>query len=97
MEFLQFLATGLGRTLLIMVFFGAIILFLRLLYGPKGIFRDPAWDAAPKNQADTQPETQAENQAENRVKDNLENALKNPPDPFLVTNLEHERDNLKKQ
>ncbi|WP_012611288.1 hypothetical protein [Nitratidesulfovibrio oxamicus] len=33
-----------GQYVLIIGFFGAIIWFLRFLYGPKGIFRDPAWD-----------------------------------------------------
>lgn len=33
-----------GQYVLIIAFFGSIIWFLRFLYGPKGIFRDPAWD-----------------------------------------------------
>ncbi|MEG6506709.1 hypothetical protein [Nitratidesulfovibrio sp. 1201_IL3209] len=33
-----------GQYVLIIGFFGAIIWFLRFLYGPKGMFRDPAWD-----------------------------------------------------
>ena len=33
-----------GQYVLIIAFFGSIIWFLRFLYGPKGVFRDPAWD-----------------------------------------------------
>ncbi|MDR3043158.1 MAG: hypothetical protein LBU75_02715 [Desulfovibrio sp.] len=33
-----------GQYVLIIAFFGSIIWFLRFLYGPKGILRDPAWD-----------------------------------------------------
>lgn len=33
-----------GQYVLIIAFFGSIIWFLRFLYGPRGIFRDPAWD-----------------------------------------------------
>lgn len=33
-----------GQYVLIIAFFGSIIWFLRFLYGPKGIFRDPTWD-----------------------------------------------------
>ncbi len=33
-----------GQYVLIIGFFGAIIWFLRFLYGPKGMFRDPTWD-----------------------------------------------------
>lgn len=33
-----------GQYVLLIAFFGSIIWFLRFLYGPKGIFRDPAWD-----------------------------------------------------
>lgn len=33
-----------GQYVLIIAFFGSIIWFLRFLYGPKGVFRDPTWD-----------------------------------------------------
>lgn len=33
-----------GQYVLIIVFFGTIVWFLRFLYGPRGMFRDPAWD-----------------------------------------------------
>lgn len=33
-----------GQYVLIIAFFWSIIWFLRFLYGPKGIFRDPTWD-----------------------------------------------------
>lgn len=42
--FWHFLSTTALRAFLILLFFGGIALFLRILYGPKGIFRDPKWD-----------------------------------------------------
>lgn len=42
--FFTFLGTSTGRVALIIFFFALIIGFLRLLYGPKGVLRDPRWD-----------------------------------------------------
>lgn len=39
-----FMNTLLGKSLIVLIFFGAIALFLRFLYGPKGIYRDRNWD-----------------------------------------------------
>lgn len=36
-----------GSTLLMLGMCAALVWFLRFLYGPKGIFRDPQWDTAP--------------------------------------------------
>lgn len=40
-----FLASPLGKSLIVVVFFSAIALLLRFLYGPKGIWREKHWDA----------------------------------------------------
>lgn len=39
-----FFATRWGQYAMIITFFGLVITFLRVLYGPKGFFRDPEWD-----------------------------------------------------
>jgi len=42
--FLSFLGAAAGRTALVATFFLLIILFLRFLYGPRGVLREPRWD-----------------------------------------------------
>ena len=42
---LEFLLTKGLNASLVLLFFALIVLLLRFLYGPKGIFRDPHWDA----------------------------------------------------
>lgn len=39
-----FLATRWGQYAMIFTFFGLVIAFLRMMYGPRGFFRDPEWD-----------------------------------------------------
>lgn len=39
-----FFASRWGQYAMIITFFGLVITFLRVLYGPKGFFRDPEWD-----------------------------------------------------
>lgn len=33
-----------GAYIVMLAIFGAIVLVLRSLFGPRGVFRDPAWD-----------------------------------------------------
>lgn len=42
--FRELLLDKAGQYILIISFFAAIIWFLRFMYGPRGVFRDPAWD-----------------------------------------------------
>lgn len=43
-ELMDFLNTKWGQYSLIAVFFALIIIYLRVLFGPKGFFREKQWD-----------------------------------------------------
>ncbi len=58
------------NTGLILAFFGAIVLFLRYLYGPKGKFRDPKWD-----EWNTEFRREEERKKQKASSDALRNAL----------------------
>lgn len=42
--FAAFIESAIGKSIIVAIFFAVIALFLRFLYGPKGIFREKHWD-----------------------------------------------------
>lgn len=56
-----------ASALIVLGFFGLIVLFLRFLYGPKGKFRDPVWDKW-NEEARLQLEKEIDEKADRRLK-----------------------------
>ncbi|WP_290924646.1 hypothetical protein [Halodesulfovibrio sp.] len=63
----NFIATKYGQYALIFIFFMFIIIYLRVLFGPKGFFREKQWDEWNKEAKATRDAEKAARNAEAKI------------------------------
>ncbi|WP_066851581.1 hypothetical protein [Halodesulfovibrio spirochaetisodalis] len=64
----NFISTKYGQYALIFIFFMFIITYLRVLFGPKGFFREKQWDEWNKEAEATEAAEKAAHNAEAKIK-----------------------------